>query len=576
MAQGLSARAYIATDRPAYRPGQSVALRGIVREVKDGEYANAPGAGYRLEVADSRGRQIVARPVTLSAFGTFHERLPLDEGAPVGTYRVRLYQPGKSEFAGQFEVQSYRLEPIDLSIDLKKTVFYRGETVAADVVARYQYGAPVAGRPIEVALPDGRTLHGNTDASGGYHFEFPTEGFAEEQALRLAARLPQDNVGAIAVVMLAVRGFEIALETTRDVYLDGESFLLRVTTRDAQGEPIGVKLSVSALKQVNQAGRTTEREAWRKDVTTDAKTGQGSVAVKVDDEQGGQYVIRVAGTDRFGNPVVAGRTLTVSGKKDKTRLRLLADRQTYKVGEEAQVNLHSRGKSGPALLTWEADRILSYKIVRLEEGANAIAWTVVGPQFPNFTLAASRMSGSDFDEAQLDLRVERDLRVTVSPARPSVAPGAPVEVEITTVDQLGRPVSAEVALSLVDRSLLRLYEDKLPPIGTFFYDQTRTGSFATEATNTFSYHAESRPVAEAVVEESEQAAALAANAVDRLNVRDLAERQSVVANAPAGAALPKAEPTAEESRPIRALQGRSRRAVVAAPGCPEPCLDGTV
>ena len=51
---------------------------------------------------------------------------PWTDGAPVGTYRVRVYQPGKSDFAGAFEVQSYQLEPIDLSFDLKKTVFYRG------------------------------------------------------------------------------------------------------------------------------------------------------------------------------------------------------------------------------------------------------------------------------------------------------------------------------------------------------------------------------------------------------------------------------------------------------------------
>ena len=96
--------------------------------------------------------------MTLSDFGTFHETLPLDPSAPVGTYRVRVYQPGKSDFAGAFEVQSYQLEPIDLSFDLKKTVYYRGETIEADVVAKYQYGAPVANRPIEVTLPDQRVL----------------------------------------------------------------------------------------------------------------------------------------------------------------------------------------------------------------------------------------------------------------------------------------------------------------------------------------------------------------------------------------------------------------------------------
>ncbi|MDR3636348.1 MAG: MG2 domain-containing protein, partial [Isosphaeraceae bacterium] len=401
VAQGITPRAYIYTDRPAYRPGQQVALRGIVREVQDGQYANVPKTVYRLEVTDARGRQIVARPVTLSEFGTFHETLPLDSGAPAGTYRVRVYQPSKSEFAGSFEVQSYQLEKIDLAFDLKKTVFFRGETVAADLVAKYQYGAPVANRPVAVRLPDGRVLHGTTSAEGKYHVEFPTEGFAEEQALRLLAQLPQDNVGTAATVMLAIRAFNISLKTTRDVYLDGESFQLIATTHDAQGEPTGETLNVSVLKQVNQAGRATEREVVRKPLKTDPKTGRGSLSLQVDDEQGGSFVVRVAGTDRFGNPVVADRALTISGKKDETKLRLLADRQTYKVGEEASVNLHSRGVGGTALLSWEADRILSYKIVRLVEGDNALAWAINGEQFPNFTLTAARMTGTRFDEATL-------------------------------------------------------------------------------------------------------------------------------------------------------------------------------
>src|SRR5262249_28918136 len=154
----------------------------------------------------------------------------------------------------------------------------------------------------------------------------------------------------------------------------------------------------------------------RREVKTDAETGRGDVSLKVEDEQGGDYVVRAAGTDRFGNPVVADRPVTISGKKDETRLRLLADRQTYKVGEEASVNLHSRGRAGAALVAWEADRILQYRVVRIEDGDNPVAWAIDGKQFPNFTLTAARMSGTHFDEARLDVRVERDLRVTVEPA----------------------------------------------------------------------------------------------------------------------------------------------------------------
>ena len=78
--------------------------------------------------------------------------------------------------------------------------------------------------------------------------------------------------------------------------------------------------------------------------------------------------MRVAGTDRFGNPIVADRPLAISGKKDETKLRLLADRQRYKVGEEASVNLHSRDRAGTALLTWEADRISDLQDRQLERG----------------------------------------------------------------------------------------------------------------------------------------------------------------------------------------------------------------
>ena len=139
----------------------------------------------------------------------------------------------------------------------------------------------------------------------------------------------------------------------------------------------------------------------------------------------------------------------------------------------------------------------------LAEGDNPVAWAVDGAQFPNFTLNACRMAGKEFDEARLDIRVERDLRVTIAPTKSAVGPGDEVELEVTTVDQLGRPVAAEVSVALVDRSLLRQFADNLPPIGPFFYDQTRTGAFSTASTNVFTYTPATTPVAQAVVEDAE-------------------------------------------------------------------------
>ncbi len=525
LAEGISPRAYIETDRPAYRPGQKVSIRGVIREVENGHYAVIPKAAYRLEVLDSRGRALVERPVKLSEFGTFHDSLPLDPGAPVGDYRIVVSEPGKNTFHGNFQVQAYQLRPIGMSIELEKAVVNRGEEVRAEIVARYRFGGPIAGHPISVRLPDDRTLHGTTDAAGKFHVAFSTKEFAEYQVLLIEAILPQDGDREVAYVKVAARGFEIDVRTGRDVYLDGESFAAEIETTDPLGKPVGESLSATLVKRVKIEGRITEREVARKSVKTDTKTGRGSVTFRADDAQGGSYLVRVAGKDRFETPIIADRALMISGQQDETKLRLLTDRVRYKVGEEASIHLHSRGRSGPALLAWEADRILAYRIVELKEGDNAIAWAVDNGQFPNFTLTAARMWRSDFDQARLDLQVERDLRVSLKPSRPVVGPGEPIELDVTTVDQLGRPVAAELSIAMIDQSLLHLFQDRLPEIGAFFHNQSRTGSFATRSTNTFRYQPGTIPVPQAIVEDAEQSAAMDANAVERKTANAVEEER---------------------------------------------------
>ena len=523
VAQGLSPRAYIDTDRPAYRPGQTVELRGIVREVQDGHYDARAGADYKLEVTDARGRPFFAKAIKLSPFGTFSQSLPLDPNAPVGRYKVRVFKPGGSDFSGGFAVQTYALRKIDLVFDLPRMVYYRGETIKGSLVAKYQYGTPLAKRPITLTLPDGRTLSGETDASGKFAFELSTDSFSEDQILAFRAALPRDDVAVSTTIGLSAHGFVISLGTARAVYLDGETFPLSVTTLDAQGKPLGQDLAVTVLKRVVEAGQTAEREVSRKEVKSDAKSGLVSTPIRIDDADGGEFVVRATGTDRFGNAIVADRVVRVSGKKDVAKLRILSDRTMFKVGEEAEVRLFNRGKAGPALLTWEADRILTYKIVPLIEGESLLKWTVDDGQFPNVTLAASRMEGSRFDEFRFDATIECSLTVAIEPAKAQVGPDEEVEIVVKTTDQNGKPVAAEVSLALVDEALLRLFQESRPPIEQFFHDQTRTGAFTSSATNTFKYDAETEAVSKALVEANEQDQAEKADGKKRVIVRKGAE-----------------------------------------------------
>jgi len=61
VAQGLSDKGYIYTDRPAYRPGSLVEVRGYIRQVVGDVYTIRSGKQYTLEVFDSRNRGCIRK-----------------------------------------------------------------------------------------------------------------------------------------------------------------------------------------------------------------------------------------------------------------------------------------------------------------------------------------------------------------------------------------------------------------------------------------------------------------------------------------------------------------------------------
>jgi tetratricopeptide (TPR) repeat protein len=59
LSRGLNSRGYLYTNRPAYRPGQKVSIRGIIRDVEEGSYLVSTGAIYKLWVKPHKGTKTV-------------------------------------------------------------------------------------------------------------------------------------------------------------------------------------------------------------------------------------------------------------------------------------------------------------------------------------------------------------------------------------------------------------------------------------------------------------------------------------------------------------------------------------
>ncbi|HUE12676.1 MAG TPA: tetratricopeptide repeat protein, partial [Planctomycetaceae bacterium] len=507
-AVGLAPVGQIYTDRPAYRAGELVNLKGIIRWVADDRFTFKEGEAFQLDVSDPRGRTIHTAEVKLNRFGTFATSFVLPDSVPQGACSVHVFQTaGKQTYTSQFEVHEAKLEQIRLEVDLPRKVYYRGEKIEGKIRLRYYYGTPLAGREIQYRLADDRLQTGTTNAAGELTFEFSTRRYSESQTLQLDVLSPEHNLRTLERVFLAARGFDIQLSTVRKVYLGGETFDANVTVTDPAGQPVAVPLKLEILEKMTSTRQSGERLVESFEIKSDKETGKARRTIHVD--KSGRFILRATAVDRFGTPVSGGNEVVISGDDDAVRLRILADRHNYQAGDAARVNLHWREAPALALVTYEGASILGYKLVELKTGANPFDFAVEPRLAPNFVLAVAVIDRTRLHHASSDFAVERKLRITLKPSNAAPKPGTPVTVEITATDPQGKPVAAELSLAMVQRNLLDLFAAKGATLETLFGGTERKPSLRTMASCTFLYQPKTHGISEALLAEEERRATAA-------------------------------------------------------------------
>ncbi|MGE0710543.1 MAG: tetratricopeptide repeat protein [Planctomycetota bacterium] len=519
----LAPRGYLYADRSAYQPGQTIHARGVVRAVEGGSFQLPKAKAYKVRLLDQRGAVVDEEAVEVSPFGTFCASFALDAQVPVGRYRI-VAVPAEGQEGPHAShdvlVQQFELRPVELALEAPRTVYQRGEVVELTATARFAWGQPAAGKQVVVRLPDGREERGQTDEQGRFRCSFDTTGRAPGAAVPFVAALPEEGVQAVLNVFLPALGFQITVTPSQPLVLAGEPVEVAVETRGPDGEPVGRRLTLQVLRRETPRPdpvlaqvpwfeaphpASAARQVQEQALETDPKTGRARASIKL--EQGGAYVLRVSGQDRFQQPVVAEGTLEVSDQDDATRLRIISPEATLQVGAAHTVQLHSRMKAPSlALITWEGDAIIAHRVVRLAPGTTPLKLEVGHEHFPNFRLAVTALEGRELRSAQKDFKVERELRVSVKPKQERYAPGAEGEVELTVTDQLGRPVRAELSLALVDETLFARFPEQTEPIARAFSGGPRRAEFRVTASNAFQYAGKTQRILEAFKQEAERLA----------------------------------------------------------------------
>ena len=116
---GEAWRIYAFTDRPAYRPKETVQWKFIARRFGNGVYSTPANQVVEYQINDPRGTKVSEGKSTLNSFGSAWGSLELGEQLPLGEYNVQFWDNGRKNSIGSarlFRLEEYKLPEFKVSV----------------------------------------------------------------------------------------------------------------------------------------------------------------------------------------------------------------------------------------------------------------------------------------------------------------------------------------------------------------------------------------------------------------------------------------------------------------------------
>lgn len=137
-----SAVLLISTDKPIYKPGQT--LQGRVLLLNN---ALQPMLGtIELSIADAKGIKIHKENLTVNEYGVASFNLPLANELNFGTWKITAQSGTENKTELDVEVDKYVLPAFEVKINASKDWFLVSERVTGTIDTRYFFGKPVQGK----------------------------------------------------------------------------------------------------------------------------------------------------------------------------------------------------------------------------------------------------------------------------------------------------------------------------------------------------------------------------------------------------------------------------------------------
>jgi uncharacterized protein YfaS (alpha-2-macroglobulin family) len=373
-------RIYAHTDRPAYRPKETVQWKFIAREHFGGAYTTPANAKIRYEITDPRRTKIEDKTVSLNDFGSAWGKLELTEKMPLGEYRVRFFHKDADQKersiggATLFRLEEYKLPEFKVAVETPKEdgrpkIFRLGEKVEVDIQSDYYFGGPVAEAKVEIHVYQkpfhhthtrprdfpwfyenmapgyrnrsggkGQSVHHEivkTDATGKATITFETPGntgqdFEYTVEARVTDSSRREIVGS-GSVRVTRQPYYVHTRADHNLYRPKQEVKVEFVTQDANDQPLAVEGKVKVVRRV-------WKEVWL------APNGREVTDGALSQLKAARAVFPPPAADPDQNPW----RLKTQGYEDE-----LVSEQNLKTGDDGKTNLtFTPERAGYYAITW--------------------------------------------------------------------------------------------------------------------------------------------------------------------------------------------------------------------------------
>ena len=444
---------YTHTDRPFYFPGETIWFKTYA--VDETNMPSAISDVLVTELISPAGDVVQTKRYYLNlgyAYGEFQ----LKKEWVGGIYTLRSYsqymrnQGEKSFFTKEITVQKVVVPQLLVEFEFDREAYGKGSMISADYTLEDLNNKPVAGADLIASLYlDGQVVSEQklkTQADGKQKIGF---------------RLPDDlnTLDAVVLVQASHQGVAESISRSVPVLLD---------KLDLQFMPEGGKLILGsfnrvAFKALDPFGRPADVsgiivDETGKSIVPFSSYHDGMGSVLLNPATGKRYFAQIKKPFESDSLYELPKTVLMGAKLSMVKQE--DDDLTFEVFTTAKLK-------GQLVLTTAAQQQLETRELSVEAGTTSLRIPVNRYARGIVKLQLQDRAGIILSERLVFINPEKGLQIHLKSDQEQYLPREPVNLEISTTDAEGNPLSSNLSIAVVDNALLTLADDKQDRIDSY-------------------------------------------------------------------------------------------------------------